>query len=139
MNNNIETLMLIIRTVLKQELDGFPMSCCYESSLIAEKVFKKLGYNISTFEGTLCGAEHYWNEIDGQIIDFTSDQFEEPWGIIKDKKNYKNAEKYSIKEQLEIFEEENDEELYEELYETNIFLDSLSRKCIRKINMYKCA
>ena len=37
MNDSIMRIVFIIREYLKNEFDNFPMSCCFESSLVAKK------------------------------------------------------------------------------------------------------
>lgn len=136
---NIMRIIFIIRECLKDEFDNFPMSCCFESSLVTEKVFAELGYNVQVVEGEFDGIEHYWNIINGFLCDSSSDQFGEPFGIIEDQTNYCKIDQYVLKEQLEIFDNEEDENIYEELKTIEVSVNKIASKCLRSLKLYKCA
>ena len=80
-----------------------------------KKVFTELGYDVQVIEGEFDGAEHYWNIINGLLCDLSSDQFGEPFGIIEDTANYYKIDEYNLKDQLEEFDNEEDEDIYMEI------------------------
>lgn len=136
---NIMRIVFVIRECMKETFNDFPMSCCFESSLVAEKVFKELGYDICTIEGEFDGMEHYWNVINGFLCDLSSDQFGEPFGIIEDQKKYHRIDLYKLEEQLEEFNNEEDEDIYEDLKEIQVLINRIAVKCLKRVRLYKCA
>lgn len=137
----IMRIIFIIRECLKENLDNFPNSCCFESSLIAEKVFTELGFNIQVIEGEFDGMEHYWNIINGFLCDLSSDQFREPYGIIQNPIKYYQIDRYVLKEQLEEFNNDGDEyeDIYKELKDIEDLVNKISFKCLKRVKLYKCA
>lgn len=52
----------------------FPKSCCLSASILLGNLIRDIGFwNISLISGN--EGEHYWLEIDNNIIDITYDQF----------------------------------------------------------------
>ena len=127
-------IYIIVRNYLERTYKNFPTSCCFESSLVLESVLNHFGYSCVTMSGKLLGAEHYWNIVEGTLLDITSNQFGEPCGLISNSSKYSEGSVYSIQEEISCFDEEDeeDEELFE-LKQAKLSIERISKSCIRTI------
>lgn len=127
-------ICIIVRNCLERTYQNFPVSCCFESSLVLESVLNHFGYSCVTINGKILGAEHYWNIVEGTLLDITSNQFGEPCGLINDSAKYSEGSVYSIQEEISCFDEEDeeDEELLE-LKQAKLSIEQISKSCIRTI------
>lgn len=85
---SLEQHIEIIRKVMNDGYN-FPVDCCEKTSWFTGYVLKHLGYDVKVIKGdfkAVNGEHHFYNTVNGAVVDITVDQFGKfKYGIINEK------------------------------------------------------
>ena len=111
--DKINECIKVVRQYMKEKYKSFPYDYCHETSILFKYLLDELEINCEVIEGKWNDFDHFWNKVNGTIIDLTIDQFDKvKYGFVNQeyyKKWYYERGKCDLSWIDDIQNEEDDE------------------------------